>query len=502
MTNASIIRSGESHHEVSLASIFTHSGCSMKNSMGIGFLLLTLIPTVATAQLSFTTKVYSSSVGVASVVSGDFNKDGILDLVTVGRALSFYRGLGGGRYASPVNTSLAHSYYQLVVADFNSDGKLDVAVLGSPVTIFLGKGDGNFRKGITISVPANAVSIAAADFNGDHIPDLVVSIDTGVASTTGTTEAFLGKGDGTFTKAPNLPRGGGQIVTGDFNADGHQDVAVITDQFTVAMLLGNGDGTFQDPLENQFQYPEFLTVGDFYNNRIQSLAVMLVLPTNISDQVFTDGILTARYLNGALNVSAPQTIGYSYSAALPITSGDLDGDFKDDIILTGFRAYPNSSGPQNLYMLGNGDGTFRDPVFIPHHGFENTPFVRDVNRDSRHDIIASWYTSTSSGPYLLLNTNATTNCTPPKPNALSVHICAPYNGQIVGKTFMFKAAGNAFNGTPKRMEIWIDGKKAGQKLDDQYKKSITLPVGKHSASFVVVDSFDHHVSKSVIFYVN
>lgn len=100
-----------------------------------------------------------------------------------------------------------------------------------------------------------------------------------------------------------------------------------------------------------------------------------------------------------------------------------------------------------------------------------------------------------------LNTNATTNCSPPKANYPGVHICAPYNGQTVGPGFTFKAAGNAFDGIAKRMELWIDGKKFGQRLEDQFKKTVTLPVGKHGASFVVVDSFDHHAGKSVTFYV-
>jgi hypothetical protein len=51
------------------------------------------------------------------------------------------------------------------------------------------------------------------------------------------------------------------------------------------------------------------------------------------------------------------------------------------------------------------------------------------------------------------------------------------------------------------MELWIDGKKFGQRLLDQFKKTLTLPAGKHVASFVVVDSFDHHTAKSVTFYV-
>jgi hypothetical protein len=107
-----------------------------------------------------------------------------------------------------------------------------------------------------------------------------------------------------------------------------------------------------------------------------------------------------------------------------------------------------------------------------------------------------------SGAEILIDTNATTNCAPPPANKLSVNICAPTSGQTVGKTFIFRGAGNAFNGIPKRMELWIDGRKIGQDLEDQLRIDATLAPGTHTASFVVVDSFDNYTSKSVTFTSN
>jgi hypothetical protein len=83
-----------------------------------------------------------------------------------------------------------------------------------------------------------------------------------------------------------------------------------------------------------------------------------------------------------------------------------------------------------------------------------------------------------------------------------VNVCAPFDGSRTGTTITFREAGNAFNGVAKRMELWIDGTKVGQDLEDQLKINATLAKGSHTASFVVVDTFDNSASKSVTFTVN
>jgi hypothetical protein len=85
------------------------------------------------------------------------------------------------------------------------------------------------------------------------------------------------------------------------------------------------------------------------------------------------------------------------------------------------------------------------------------------------------------------------------PKGLTVNICAPQNGQIVGQSFTFKGSGSAFNGIAKRMELWIDGQKVAQNLEDQLNATITLSRGNHVASFVVVDTFDNYILRSVSF---
>src|SRR5205085_8258584 len=94
---------------------------------------------------------------------------------------------------------------------------------------------------------AIAGDIAVADFNGDGRLDLFV------ATRSTTANLFLGRGDGTFQPPTNVtvPAAGlpsQSCVAGDFNHDGHRDVAMrvnLYGQSWAVILLGNGDGTFR-----------------------------------------------------------------------------------------------------------------------------------------------------------------------------------------------------------------------------------------------------------------
>ncbi len=294
--------------------------------------------------------------------------------------MSFFKGLGGGKFSTtPVNSPINVSNQAGIGgpafgADFNRDGKLDLAIAAGPglssatgpVTIMLGNGDGTFTQGQSITVdtdsgPGNATAIALADFNGDHIPDIAIS--DGYSAYTW---IYLGKGNGTFTLANTQKFGGNSLVVGDFNADGKQDVAYASGSGsggdTVGMFLGNGNGTLNTPIVVTGNYNSGLAVGDFYNNRIQSLA--LLYSTGPQDGNDTTYVETLRYSNGQLlvgpstQVTQPVAEGPTY-----IAGGDLNGDFIDDVFISGGGFY---GGPYSEYMIGNGDGSFQAPQNAPY----------------------------------------------------------------------------------------------------------------------------------------
>ena len=85
----------------------------------------------------------------------------------------------------------------------------------------------------------------AADFNGDGRTDLAGSAATAAA-------VLLNNGSGGFAARATFPVGGNMqdLAAGDFNGDGNVDLAVTINnqQIGLALLAGNGDGTFDPPV--------------------------------------------------------------------------------------------------------------------------------------------------------------------------------------------------------------------------------------------------------------
>lgn len=144
--------------------------------------------------------------GPKSMIVGDFNGDGIPDVIVGDEDGSLIEllGDGTGNLVSAGEVGRVGSVVSIAENDFNHDGIPDMAVLDTRdrlVTVLLGTGKGSFKAAWAFALPLQGAvfHIAAADFNGDGLPDLAI---TNVEN--GTFQVMLSNGNGTFTYAPQL----------------------------------------------------------------------------------------------------------------------------------------------------------------------------------------------------------------------------------------------------------------------------------------------------------
>jgi Bacterial Ig-like domain (group 3)/FG-GAP-like repeat/Chitobiase/beta-hexosaminidase C-terminal domain len=237
-----------------------------------------------------TTQAYSSApvggdVVGGSMVTADFNGDGKMDLAMVGGLVAsgevtILMGNGDGTFTSlGTNYGSASSFNAIAAGDFNGDGIPDLVVADyfapSGSLVLMGKGDGTFAALPTpIAIDTFAHSIAVGDFNGDGKLDLAFGYDGGVG-------VYLGSGDGTFAQATGSPFTGSGIslVAGDFNHDGKLDLAGIdTYGDEIDVQLGAGDGTFKEivttpSVNTQFSGNE-IVAADFNSDGVPDLALV------------------------------------------------------------------------------------------------------------------------------------------------------------------------------------------------------------------------------------
>ena len=127
-----------------------------------------------------------------SVATGDFNRDGKVDLVVLSHDPCFallcafdaelFVGNGNGTFQKPSGIAEVNAFSggSFAIADFNGDGNLDVAFesrgrQGGSVTVVPGNRDGTFQTLVNLTVGLSPVSLVAADLNGDKLPDLALA---------------------------------------------------------------------------------------------------------------------------------------------------------------------------------------------------------------------------------------------------------------------------------------------------------------------------------------
>ena len=447
----------------------------------------------------------SPATGIA-INRGDFNNDGIIDLVTANssatNSVSVYLGRADGTFAVPITTATGHVANDLAFGDFNNDGKLDVAVStidSNTVQILLGNGDGTFTVGDTILLDAVPASITTSDFNNDGKMDLAVGI--GVSNQSGATNEVVilqGDGAGHFAKVNTLNFGTSiglvtKVRVGDFNADGKVDIAVLTQQ-AVDALTGNGDFTFAADVVAQYVQTNDMNTGDMNQDGFTDILVSWFdtaggLSGGMDEFLGMPGIG-----NFTLHGLIPSST--TYESPRQIIAADVNGDGINDVV----GLDDDSTAANGVYVWTcNGEGSCNPTPtkFIYSTDRDKQALVAgDFNRDGKIDFAA---TEVSNGTLeVLLNATPRAVC---QKNVVApaVTVCQPQEATFSNSPLHIVAS--AFSNNPVNvMDVYIDNQLQASFPSQSFDQFFSLPNGDH---FLVVKGWqadgtsfqsDRHVS--------
>jgi methionine-rich copper-binding protein CopC len=276
------------------------------------------------------------------------------------------------------NRNVSSSPASIVAGDFNDDGSIDLALGGfadqnnpggGAVTFFVNDGSGGFTEDATFSTPQNIFSLATGDFNGDDVPDLVIGEGNFAVSPAGgapaseqglleivRTDAFdlsTANRINTFDFDHPVLR----TATGDIDHDGNLDTSELlyggdSPQFNAQLLDSDGNPTLSygqniggnDGALNGAGF----TLADV--NRDGWVDVVLTRGDSFPTDVVEIGINTH---DGFFNI---QTNASVQSDARGIALADLNGDGDLELISTSDQYNDDGDGPYGYVSILEGRG--------------------------------------------------------------------------------------------------------------------------------------------------
>ncbi|WP_310396484.1 FG-GAP-like repeat-containing protein [Hymenobacter sp.] len=180
----------------------------------------------------------------------DVDADGRLDLLTSGNNfLDTWLNTGAGTFARTSRFAVSGLLMAPVAADLDADGDLDV-LLADPgfrtVHVCLNAGTGTFGSGTDVPMGEYVYSVAVADLDADGDVDFVGAGAVNGNYTSGYANVRLNAGNATFGSAPDVTTGAlsGAVALGDLDGDGDADLVVGNVIAPTNVLLNNGNGTF------------------------------------------------------------------------------------------------------------------------------------------------------------------------------------------------------------------------------------------------------------------
>jgi hypothetical protein len=324
-----------------------------------------------------------------AIAAGDLNHDGIVDIVAVaGTNTEVFLGKGDGTFGAPKAYDMGIGSGPVVIADVNGDGNLDLIVVDEncpnficddSVSVVLGNGDGTFQAPTIFSTAPGPAGLVLGDFNNDGILDIATINQADYSTECDCVAVLLGNGDGTFQApivtypAKGLPSA---LTAGHFRNSKNLDLAIAIGEESsgeVQALFGNGDGTFsQGDIYNIAPEPSSIVAADLRKNNKTDLVVGEFGGTGVA------------VLLGNGNGTFQKPVVYAAGGPLGVAVGDMNGDGIPDIV----AATTTNVGISGLVdvLLGKGDGTFKTAQQYPAGDFPSAVAIADFNNDHLTDV--------------------------------------------------------------------------------------------------------------------
>ena len=319
-----------------------------------------------------------------TVAAGDWNGDGMLDLVvanlgssTITRLLGNGDGTFGARFDLPT-LAMPHT---VLPRDLDGDGRLDFAITqmgANAIAVMPGNGDGTFGTRRDYPMPGSPMILDAGDLDGDGDLDVAVTNQTA-----GTVGVMPNDGHGGFPEYWEYESGerthGTEIA--DLDRDGALDLIVANDGAgTLSVLRGTGDGTFLVKTEYVTASPHIVAAEDLNGDAMPDLVVANFHAGTASVLLCEPG--------GTLRHEVDLGTG---DGAHGVLIHDLNGDGHPDIVIANQLAHTLSLFP------GQGTGRFGRKTDLAVPAGAHSVTAGDWNRDGAPDLaVSSIYANTVS----------------------------------------------------------------------------------------------------------
>ena len=335
--------------------------------------------------------VYSMVNSAVFIAVDDLNQDTNLDMVVVNtyaHNVCILFGYGNGTFGNVTNLSTGEDSYPVCVAfgDFNRDQSIDIVISNLNfhiISLFFdyGNGTSSLQKTFETRLTANLRPIVVADMNNDTILDILAADyhggDTSVA-------IYYGLGDGNFTLSNIHPTGFASRLTmmavGDFNNDSKLDLAITNwSENSIGVFIQASIEPFGPSVQfstgNQ-SHPNSVTLGDFNNDGHLDIAV-----TNSALNTF--GILLG-YGNGDFADQLTCFTGFNSLPSAISTDHFNDDNYLDIVVI-------NTATHHICIFLGQGNGSFIQMTNYS-TGVRSIPVAivaKDMNRDGHADLVVA-----------------------------------------------------------------------------------------------------------------